>query len=246
MSRLVFLLVGLVAGLGTPLAGRADDSAEALARVARVKGEFEERFHEEAPVSGRVVAGVLVRGSGRPGLALLPPSLAAGQSACVQVMSRDGRYASRNTFLIPSAASAPTVPLDYPSAHEDFLWTLDSDDLAVLAMPGDCDENDTSGLYVATSRARDEPLHSADAITIFVNSGRSETYVAVNNDPKGKRPRRCAEIEEGRRTGFDTVCGIDLSELESVPERLEIRILRRQYERMLPPTEFDLFLPPAR
>ena len=82
------------------LLGWSPSSAAEENGVARLKEKpFRESYHNEAPVSGRVIAGVLLQVSGSPGLALLPPASAAGKSACVQVMSRDGRYASKNNHI---------------------------------------------------------------------------------------------------------------------------------------------------
>lgn len=243
MHRFAVLLstVLLLGGASASIAEEVEE--EGLARLK--EKPFRESYRDEAPVSGRVVAGVIAGSSGQPGLALLPPASASGKSVCVQVMSRDGRYSSKNTFLIPSGVDSSGFELEYPSAHESFLFELDVDALAILTSPGDCTDSTASTLYLSTTRPEREPGSEPVPIRIFVNSARADTFVAVKNDPKGKRPTRCQEIEEGRRTGFDKICSIELSGLDSSLDELEVRILRRQYERMLPPTEFTLALPPA-
>jgi hypothetical protein len=80
-------------------------------------------------------------------------------------------------------------------------------------------------------------------VNIFVNSGRSDTYLSVKNDAGMRRPSRCQAIQEGRRTGYDTICRIQLNKLAAAADTLEIKIVRRRYERMLPATEFTLQLP---
>ena len=209
--------------------------------VAELKHRpFNESFQDEAPVSGRVVAGVLVTDAAADSaLNLAPPSFAAGKSICVQVMSRDGRYWSENSFQLPKGIGATPVRLEYPSRHRDFLQQLGFGDLAILSSAGECGEVDDEVLYLAghkTARGR-------TGISVFVNAGRADTYIAVGNVPELRRPARCRQIEEGRRTGFDTVCQIDLDRVDHVPESVDVRILRRRYERMLPPTEFTLLLP---
>ena len=209
--------------------------------VAELKHRpFNESFQDEAPVSGRVVAGVLVTdATAANALNLAPPSFAAGKSICVQVMSRDGRYWAENTFQLPENIDAMPVRLEYPSRHRDFLQQLDFGELAILSSAGECGEVDDEVLYLAgpgTTRGK-------AGVSVFVNSGRADTYIAVGNVPELRRPARCRQIEQGRRTGFDTVCQIDLHGVELAPQRVDVRILRRRYERMLPPTEFTLLLP---
>ncbi len=210
--------------------------------VARLKSHpFQERYLDEAPVSGRVIAGVTLTGNATSGLlSMMPPRSAAGRSVCVQVMTRDGRYWSRNTFELPDPVSTAPVALEYPSAHQAFLTQLKSGELAVLGSAGECDKSATDTVFLtsAGNNTGDEPV-----VSIFVNSGRSDTYLSIKNDAAKRRPTRCQTIEEGRRTGFDTICRIKLDELAATPESLHIRIIRRRYERMLPPTEFTLYLP---
>lgn len=210
--------------------------------VAQLKHRpFNEHFQDEAPVSGRVVAGALISGvSATNAMNLLPPVSAAGSSVCIQVMSRDGRYWSENTFELPERFDTGAVGLEYPSRHEDFLNGLDFGELAILGTAGECDTADRHILFLASARAAGG---DAPGIDVLVNSGRADTYITVSNRPGERRPHRCRKIEQGRRTGFDTICHIDLQALAPVSERLEVRILRRRYERMLPPTEFTFLLP---
>jgi len=210
--------------------------------LARLKSHpFQERYLDEAPVSGRVIAGVTLTGSASSGLlSVMPPRSAAGRSVCVQVMTRDGRYWSRNTFELPDPISRAPVALEYPSAHQAFLTQLKSGELAVLGSAGECDKSDTDTVFLTSAG---DNAGAESAVSIFVNSGRSDTYLSIRNDAGKRRPTRCQTIQEGRRTGFDTVCRIKLDELAATPVSLDIRIIRRRYERMLPPTEFTLNLP---
>ncbi|RRQ22350.1 hypothetical protein [Thiohalobacter thiocyanaticus] len=202
---------------------------------------FNELFQDEAPVSGRVVAGVLVTGSTSVNaLNLMPPPSYAGGSVCIQVMSRDGRYWSENTFTLPERIDATRVALEYPSRHEAFLHGLDFGELAILGTAGECGSGGVDTLLLSGVQPSEE---RAPSISIFINSGRADTYISVSNVDEHRRPSRCRKIEQGRRTGFDTVCRIDLVELTPLHQSLDVRVLRRRYERMLPPTEFTLLLP---
>lgn len=217
-------------------------ASSAQTPVAQLKHRpFNERFQDEAPVSGRVVAGALISGiPAANGMNLLPPVSAAGSSVCVQVMSRDGRYWSENTFELPERIDTAAVDLEYPSRHGDYLNGLDFGELAILGTAGECATADKHTLFLASTKATGG---EAPGIDVLVNSGRADTYIGVSSHPEQRRPRRCRRIEQGRRTGFDTICHIDVKTLTPAPERLEVRILRRRYERMLPPTEFTFLLP---
>ena len=203
---------------------------------------FQEAYKDEVPVSGRVVVGVSLTGSAvsTAMLALLPPQSAAGSSVCVQVMSRDGRYWSRNTYELPDGISTREVSLEYPSQHQEFLRELQHEDLAVLGSAGDCSDTDLGAIFLTSAGKQDT---SPAQMKVFVNSSRADTYIAVKNHPSQSRPSHCRTIEEGRRTGYDTICSLAISELGTLPGSLDIRIIRRHYERMLPVTEFTIILP---
>jgi len=202
---------------------------------------IKEVYKDEVPVSGRVIAGVTMTGyapSAR--LSLMVPVSEFGKKICIQVMTRDGRYLSKNTFQLPDKISNIEVPLSYRSKHEAFLAQQDPDDLAVLGTPRECSDTDMDTVFLTStgdSSAGDR------VVSVFVNSGRSDTYLSVKNDADKPRPARCQMIEKGRRTGYDTICKINLNELTAIPDQLDIKILRRHYERMLPATEFTLILP---
>ncbi|PVV11068.1 MAG: hypothetical protein B6D77_07385 [gamma proteobacterium symbiont of Ctena orbiculata] len=202
---------------------------------------FQESYLEEAPVSGRVIAGVTLAGYGSSALlSLLPPASAIGSSVCVQVMTRDGRYWSKNTFQLPGSIDTTPVALEYPSEHQEYLKHQNSGDITMLGSARNCSETDTSTVFLSSTGVDkgEEPV-----VSVYVNSSRSDTYLSVKNDVNKRRPVRCQTIQEGRRTGYDTICKINLNELAASPDNLSIKIIRRRYERMLPATEFTLKLP---
>jgi len=217
---------------------------ESFATLADSEKELEEVFQTEVPVSGRVVAGIAVTGSvALAALGVLPPESPEYDLVCIEVVSRDGRYWSRNTFELPSPIAAWPVRLSYDSDHTQFLEDLEADDLAVLGSPGDCDGDDGDYYYVTgTGPANERP----ESITIFVNSGRTDTYFARMVQGKRVQSSRCDPIDAERRTGFDTVCEMPIAEVGSDESKLTIQIVRRRYERMLPPTEFVVELPGAK
>ena len=220
---------------------------EPVAELVGPVTDFEEVFQEEVPVSGRVVTGIGVTGSAAmEALAVLPPGAlpAAGSNGdlvCIEVVSRDGQYHSRNTYRLPSPIQDWPVRLQYPSGYTAFLEDQGAEDLAVLGSPGDCDSADRDTFYVTGSG----PANATPAsISIFVNSGRTDTYVAVRVDGARRgRPKRCTPIDAERRTGFDTLCEVEITGDSRDGDGLSLEILRRRYEQMLPPTEFKVVLP---
>ncbi len=202
--------------------------------------DVKEVFQTEVPVSGRVVAGITATSS----IAMAALTVYAKyDSVCIEVVSRDGRFWSRNTYYLTSPVQDWPVPVEYQSAHMKYLDKLDADDLAVLGSPGECGGDGGKGYYIMGSGpANDRP----EIIRIFVNSGRMDTYVAMVNGGQRSRPSPCDSIEAKRRTGFDAICAVDLRNIAPDETKLTIQILRRRYERTLPPTEFIVVLPGAK
>ena len=219
-------------------------STHAEEPIARLKDyPLKESYQNQTPVGGRVVTGITVSGyniSSNVLIAMLPPSSAAGSSVCVQALSRDGSYHSKNTFTLPDNVEDKPIALDYPSKHRDFLQNLKTQDLAVLVSPGECDENNNSIIYLTTTN---KETGNKATINIFVNSLRADTYISTTIDSKKQTSEQCLQIQEGRRTGFDTICTIPISEFNPTPNIIDIKITRRRYERMLQPVEFSIILP---
>lgn len=239
-NRLYFLFATICAISAT--AGAADEV------TAKFQGKaFLETYREQAPVSGNVVAGLSLVGFG-PGanpISLLVPDRLAGQSVCVQVVSRDGRYWSQNTFALPARLASSTVDLEYPSDYTDYLTSLSADQLAVRVARGECGKEQPRSPLIASA-----PTSSAAAaqkkLLVYVNAGRADTYLVAGDGRTSPSRRRCRLIEQGRRTSFDTVCIVELGVFQPLPDTLSIRLLRRRYERAFPPTEFSVSLPGSR
>lgn len=236
-KTLAWLLIALSTGVS---------AQEPVATLVDPENEFEEIFQEEVPVSGRVVAGIAVTGSAAMNaLAVIPPAVdSSGDRVCIEVVSRDGQYHSRNTYRLPSPMQDWPVRLDYPSKHTQYLENRGPEDLAVLGSPGDCNGGKRDTFYVTGSG----PANVTPAsISIFVNSGRTETYVAVFVDGlRHGSPQRCAPIDAERRTGFDTLCEVAVTRDSRDGDGLSLQILRRRYDQMLPATEVNVVLPDAK
>ncbi|MGM0569546.1 hypothetical protein [Marinobacter sp.] len=209
--------------------------------VARLKGNgLEESFTEEASVSGRVVAGVLAgSATASDALALYASAARSSNDICVRVISRDGLYWSENTFTWPKGADASLVPLQYQSRYREQLARYDARDLAILGYEGDCQQVPDGPLLVA---ARGTDADRPSTLDILVNSGRSDTFAVLTNLVAGPQTIACQAITAGRRTGYDTVCTVPLMET-SEDGLLEVRIMRRRFDRMMPATTLVVHLP---
>lgn len=194
-----------------------------------VARQLNEKYVDEVPVSGQVLAGVGLGWSGdlvaADRLSIFIPGSHSGDRVCVQVISRDGRYWSKNTFILPEVRRAAYVALQYPSMHLDALRDIPAGDLAMLAFAGDCENTTGNELFVADWLP--SPVAAPDHLQVFVNSGRADSYI-ITRDPDGKRNRApCRRILDDRRTGYDTVCDLRPLPLMST---LQFEILRHHYE----------------
>lgn len=206
--------------------------------VARLKDDgFREQLVQEASVSGRVVTGVLLADSpAAHSLALFSAPLEAGADVCVRVVSRDGLYWSENTFRWPAAAGVDVVRLQYPSRYD--LSHYGGTELSVLAYEGDCSEARSGPVLVAL---RGDSGPEPEALDIFVNSGRADTFAVLTPPGGATTTIACHLIREGRRTGYDTICTVPLA--GSRDATLAVRIVRRRFDRMMPPTELVVRMP---
>jgi len=206
--------------------------------VARLKGDqFREQLAQEASVSGRVVTGVLsANAPAAHSLSLLPSPARAGGDICVRVISRDGLYWSENTFRWPAAADMQAVRLQYPTRYD--LSHYAGTELSVFAYEGDCSEVQKGPALIAVRGDTGAP---PEALDIFVNSGRADTFALITSPAGAGTTIACRLIREGRRTGYDTICTLPLA--DSAGDSLVVRIMRRRFDRMMPPVELVVHLP---
>lgn len=212
--------------------------------IATLKSsDFHETFVDEVPVSGQVVVGIgIARAEDSvhsDQLAVFLPKGGPGEGICVQAISRDGRYWSKNAFDLPELAAASFVTLDYPTRYLAEISALSPDDFAVLASAGDCQRVTNEELFIADWMPLDNS--NPGQVKVFINSGRSDSFIsALTLEGKRFQRSRCRRLLEGRRTGYDTICELDLASLP--PQKIRIEILRRKYDRTLPPVGFNLRL----
>ncbi|PPI84482.1 hypothetical protein KEHDKFFH_09415 [Marinobacter maroccanus] len=206
--------------------------------VAELKGkDFQEVLTEEASVGGRVVAGVLSSNArAAQALSLFSSPARESEDVCVRVISRDGLYWSENTFRWPSGSNADTVRLQDLSKYD--LSRYAETDLSVLGYEGDCSEAHSGPVLIAV---RGDNPRLPDSLDIFVNSGRSDTFAVITSPDIAASTIACHLIRKGRRTGYDTICTVPIANTGT--GSLAIRIMRRRFDRMMPPTDLVVRLP---
>jgi hypothetical protein len=239
--RRIAIIVLLVSG-----SARGD---ELVARLDNPEQQgLEEVYSDEVPVSGRVVAGVVLTGVYRPGdMVIYPRDAEAGSRVCVQVMSRDGRYWAENNFRLPaenttgplSSINEP-VSLQYDSRYDSELRLFEADDLAVLSSPRECGAKGSDSYFPATHT---RVTGANKALLVYINSGRADSFVRVTNRTSVDKPHKCRRFTEGRRTGYDTLCEVALLPSDAALEALDISIYRRKYDKNLKKENLHVWLP---
>ena len=202
-----------------------------------------ELYKNEVPVSGKVIAGIGISGvDTNYELALFPNKSSDLGFACVQVMSRDGRYWAENTFVLPPVSSNTPIKLDYPSKYNDVLSGYDAEDLAILSFIGRCQKKGRVS-YIVTSRQK--LSDKGKSLIVYVNSARADAYIKVlSGGSSARRSKKCSKITEGRRTGYDTICRIDLSKQNfSEDSPVKLGIFRRKFNKNLKPVRILVSLP---
>ncbi len=195
---------------------------------------FTESYASNVPVSGRILVGVVYASPNLSGnLAVRVPQVDLDQPICLKVHSRDGSYSSENEYRMAAAAEAELYSVEYPSKHTDVLNKLSADEMAMVAVPGSCEQSN-SIQQVYLSYRGEEP---GGKVYVFANSGRSDVFMQLQLD-SGNQNHRCQAIKQGVRTGYDTLCEIDPALLRDGSNA--ITLVRRQAGRMLPPVKFEL------
>jgi len=216
-------------------------SSEPLAVLDPNSPVLNEVYKDEVPVSGKVIAGVGMSGLAVKGvLALFPKVKSSLGFACVQVMSRDGRYWAENTFVLPEIDLGDGVQVSYPSKYNNLLNEYSADDLAILSYSGRCEKKKVNNFMVTT---RQKLVDKSRALIVYVNSSRADTYIRVMNDSTKKVAKKCRKITEGRRTGYDTICRVDMPEETSAVNPVKLSVYRRKFNKSLKPVQFLVALP---
>jgi hypothetical protein len=230
------LYLRLLAVLGLGSQGQAFGATTVQAELV---GDFYESVHEEVSVSGAVVVGVAAANalSGAAALAgLVIP--AAADRVCMTVLSRDGVYFARNTYLVPNPSPEPSqtepdsvviLPFD-GTRQAELIRGYGPGDLAVRTTPGDCKV--ATKTYLIARRQADFA-----SVDVLINGfGANAVFYRTADGADGS----CEEFIEGRRTSYDYRCVIPTAAFGKGPQQLFIE--RERYGRPLGQVDIELQL----
>ncbi|TLF47241.1 hypothetical protein FEI13_16325 [Halomonas urmiana] len=193
-----------------------------------------EGYSPAVTVSGRALVGVMLDPEGHPNdqgseqqlHAWLPAGIETqGQQLCVTLTSRDGLYtgllqAALDPLSSPSDASRP-INVTFTSQREEYYSryqeTPPPHRLAVLAeIKPACTPAEPTGPILPVAWA---DVEAPGILNVMVNSSRMRTLFAVPVDrPGGEGKARhlaveCDDIDATQRIAFDTICRVDLAQL---------------------------------
>lgn len=208
--------------------------AQSAKPLELAKDTFHEEFSENVPVSGRVIAGIIAKSSGK--LSNLQVNLleSSSESMCLRVQSIDGTYYSSNEYRITDKSFKGLISPDYPTKYNDLLSEFEGSELAILAFAGSCNEKKVNDVYISAKNSD----FAQNTITILVSSGRSDVFVSNKNKDGKKTTLKCIRIERGKRTAYDTECNLGVEQLNEGVN--SIAVLRRKSGRMLPSVKFNV------
>jgi len=216
---------------------------------------FSERLSKDVPVSGRVLVGAVVLSDETR--SLVPKLLWRGATVestkeplCVTLASRDGQYYGEGK-LSAATLGGLAGPVRVQGKHlpntEKHLRALASDELALLAITGDCRLGAAGGkttVHVLDrgdvgAPARQGPAPSEFILLLMLNS---MTYTldveASMPSPIGTRQASCTALSNAQRNkAFNTLCRLTVP---NTATEAELVIKRRRYERGFDPIRFNL------
>ena len=234
-NRLVVLL--LIVGLNA-----LTTTVYAKEFYAELKGSFEEKYSEEVPVSGNVIAGVMLYDNDKKNENEFDPRVfvshqTEGFDICLSVVSKDGMYSSHNTFTIPKIDSSTYITADYSKTkHKRYLDSAVSDNIAIKARIGSCD-GDRNKPFLITSST---PEHiNSKSLNLYIDSlGATDVMVAARSSDRKIIKGQCEAIHGERKTGYDHICNFDLSTFS--PKEFDVQVVRRRFGRNMDAIKFKV------
>lgn len=219
---------------------------------------FSERLSKDVPVSGRMLVGAYVYVP--PGeiakapLSLEPKLLWQGKTPdsgkeplCVTLASRDGQYYGEGRLsaaTLENLAGPTRVQGEHSSGTQSHLRALPQDELAVLAIAGDCRLGSADGkpaaVHVLDRRAAASPgeVPREFVLHLVLNSMTYTVGVEATIPNVGVRRATCRALDDIQRNkAFNTVCEMSVP---NAPTIADLVIQRRRYERPIEPVRFKL------
>ena len=194
--------------------------------VTLTAGKLNEVLHPAARISGVVVAGVIGGGDAAaaaeaPVLGALVPRDWAGADLCIDVLSADGLYESRNVYAVASDWAGGMARIPYPTGYRDQLASYGPDELAVLTRPGACDPG-AAEVPVTATIWNAAPAAQPDEVRILLNSFRADEVYLFVGAGLDAPVAPWAPLEGPLRTGFDMVCPVPLSGTQGSTVEIEV------------------------
>jgi hypothetical protein len=196
--------------------------------VAHLKSTpFMEEVRREAPVSAKDIVGIAV-GATAPadGAAKIFVRRPGGADSliCVEAVSLDGSYLASNTYVLPAANAGTYVEIPVDSAApagtklRELYKMASFQTMAIVAHTGACGDGSTE--LLPTAWGHPPPSGTGLQLTFAVQSGRSTAYLLLGDNGK-KLP--CIALTDGRRTEFDAICKVPVSESDKNPISLRLQ-----------------------
>jgi hypothetical protein len=211
-------------------------SRSSFAQLAPLANDdFKEHYSSDVPVSGKALVGILIE-SKKINSRFYIKSTSNNTIFCFKVTSIDGTYASENEYILNPDLAIPNdqglIELEYPTQFTSILKEFNDNELALLATEGACDIRPDIH-FVATK----DKVENDDKLRFLISSGRSQVFMRLKSKQHSLQPS-CARIEIGKRTAYDTICEIELSQLSSA--QYDADIVRRKGNRALSDVKFKL------
>jgi hypothetical protein len=220
---------------------------------------FTERLSKDVPVSGRMLVGAFVSRSGadKAPVSLEPRLLWRGRTGeagkeplCITLASRDGQYYGEGKLSATTLENllGPTpVRGDHSPSTQKHLGALPQNDLAMLAVAGDCRLGSTDGkpaaVHVLDRRADLAPSGQTElpgefTLHLVLNSMIYTVAVEAIIPNVGVRSARCRTLDDAQRNkAFNTICELTVPNAATVADLV---IQRRRYERPIEPVKFKI------
>jgi len=204
-------------------------------KIVLTENQFKESFLEKVTVSGGIRAGFMYQSPldhvdvHQLYIYLHRDLEEQDAMLCVNMVSRDGRYAASWQYGI-GKQPAGTINVDLPSKYQEQISSYSPDALVVLAAvtKQNCSSQDMK--YIPASWGE---VHHSDYI-LYVNSGNTDTVIGI---PGHTERIPCAKIAAESTIAYDTRCIIG-KEVLSEPQ--SIFLVRNNFGNRLPNVEFPV------
>ena len=140
---------------------------------------FNEDFNSNVPVSGRVIAGLMLEVKGEGGFFINLPTMES-DSVCFRVQSKDGTYRSTNQYKVDNKSFKGVISPEYPTKYDDTLNSFSSEELAILAFEGKCSDRKLNNVLVSSRGSAEQ-----GQVVIMVSSGRSDVFLNTYQKNQG-------------------------------------------------------------